>query len=347
MTTWNSTAGRAGKALLTGIALSLAATAYAQAAGELNLYSSRHYETDERLYSDFTEATGIKVNRIEDSAGALMARIKAEGTDSPADILLTVDAGNLWKADQDGLFQPIESQALNERIPAQYRHPDGHWFGFSTRGRVIFYDKASVSNPPQTYEALADPQYKGMVCARSSSNIYMQSLLASIVERVGEEKAQEWAAGLKANLARNPQGGDTDQLRGIVSGECRIAISNTYYFARAIRRDVRDLTGSTDKLGIVFPNQGGAGTHVNISGGGVVANAPNRENAIKFLEYLASDAAQAYFAAGNDEYPVVDGASLSSSVQSLGEFEASDMPLTALGTNQATAQKIYAAVGYE
>lgn len=317
------------------------------AEGAVNLYSSRHYETDERLYSAFTEATGITVNRIEDKAGALIKRIKAEGDASPADILLTVDAGRLWQADQGGLFQPVISEALSNSIPAQYRHPDGHWFGFSTRARIIFFDKARVENPPQTYEELADPKYKGLVCTRSSSNIYMLSLMSSVIERNGEDKAKAWAEGLYANRARDPQGGDTDQLRGIASGECAIAVANSYYFARAIRRDVRDLSGSTDKIGWVFPNQDGVGAHVNISGAGVVANAPNRENAIKFLEYLASETAQAYLAAGNDEYPVVDGAAKASSVASLGEFKADAVNLTVLGENQPIAQRIYDEVGYK
>ena len=319
----------------------------ANANGEVNLYSSRHYDTDERLYDDFTKATGIKVNRIEAQASALISRIQYEGANSPADILLTVDASRLHEADQEGLLQPVTSEKLEGAIPANLRHPQGHWFGFSTRARVIFYDKARVSEPPQTYEALADPKYKGMICTRSGSNIYMLSLLSSVIEHAGADAAKAWAQGLWDNRAREPQGGDTDQLRGIASGECAIAVANTYYFARAIRKPVRGLSDHVDKIGVVFPNQSDRGTHVNVSGGGVLKSAPNKENAIKFLEYLASNAAQNYFAAGNDEYPVVDGVARSASVVKLGDFKADALPLEKLGDNRAQAQKIYDEVGYK
>ena len=341
--------------LVAAAAAILAFPLAAQAAGEVNIYSSRHYDTDERLYSDFEEATGITVNRIEDKANVLIERIKAEGENSPADILLTVDAGRLYQADQAGIFQSIDSDTLEDRIPENLRHPDGHWFGFSTRGRAIFYDKAKVDPADiQTYASIADPTLKGLVCTRSSSNIYMLSLLAAVVEHEGEENAKAWVEGLWANRARDPEGGDTDQLRAIASGQCAIAVANTYYFARALSQDVRDLANpdDTDRIGIVFPDQptednDANGTHVNVSAGGVVANAPNRANAIAFLEYLATDAAQKYFADGNNEYPVVEGVEASSAVESLGAFEADDLPLVKLGENQATAQKIYNEVGYQ
>jgi iron(III) transport system substrate-binding protein len=332
------------------LAALMALPAAAQAEGEVNIYSSRHYDTDERLYSDFEEATGITVNRIEDKANVLIERIKAEGANSPADILLTVDAGRLFVADQAGIFQPLQSDVLEERIPANLRHPDGHWFGFSTRGRAIFYDKAKVDPADiQSYTDLADPKLKGLICTRSSSNIYMLSLMAAMVERLGEEDAKAWAEGLWTNRARDPEGGDTDQLRGIASGQCAVAVANTYYFARAFTKDVRGLANpdDTDRIGIVFPDQDGAGTHVNVSAGGVVSNAPNRENAIKFLEYLATDEAQKYFADGNNEYPVVEGVEASSAVEALGDFKADDMPLIKLGENQAKAQAIYNEVGYQ
>lgn len=338
------------KFLAAAAAALIALPVAAQAAGEVNLYSSRHYDTDERLYSDFEEETGITVNRIEDDASVLIERIKAEGENSPADILLTVDAGRLYQADQDGLFQPVESEVLEERIPANLRHPDGHWFGFSTRARVIFYDKAKVDPADiQSYADLADPKLEGLVCTRSSSNIYMLSLLAALIDRWGEERATEWARGLWNNRARDPEGGDTDQLRAIASGQCAIAVGNTYYYARALSKDVRGLANpeDTDRIGIVFPDQDGEGTHVNVSAGGVVANAPNRENAVRFLEYLASDSAQKYFADGNNEYPVVEGVEASSAVESLGAFTADDLPLVVLGENQAKAQAIYNEVGYE
>jgi len=316
----------------------------------LNLYSSRHYDTDERLYSDFTKKTGIRINRIEDSADVLIERIKAEDRNSPADILLTTDAGRLWKAEKEGLFQPTQSRLLESRIPAHFRHPKGLWFGFSKRARVIFYDKARVKpEQVQTYADLADPALKGMVCTRSASNIYMLSLLAAEIHHMGPQKAKAWARGMWENRARDPQGGDTDQLRSIVSGECGVALANTYYFARALRTDVRGLKQpeQTSKIGIVFPNQKTTGTHVNISGGGVLKYAPHRENAIKFLEYLASDSAQKYFSGGNDEYPVVESVPVSPNVKNLGSFKEDTLDLTELGRNQAKAQSLYDAVGYK
>ncbi|MEM6944520.1 MAG: extracellular solute-binding protein, partial [Pseudomonadota bacterium] len=222
--------------MLAGITLAAMLPASALAEGEINIYSSRHYDTDERLYSDFTEKTGIVVNRIEGKADELIARLEAEGANSPADLLLTVDAGRIWRADQAGLLAPVDSDVLNSRIPDYLRHPDGHWFGFSQRARIIFYDKNDVSDPPLTYAALADPAYKGKVCTRSGSNIYMLSLMAAQIEHLGAEEAKAWATGLWNNRAREPQGGDTDQLRAIISGECDIVVSNTYYFARAIAK---------------------------------------------------------------------------------------------------------------
>lgn len=333
--------------LLAGIAAITITASAAYADGEVNIYSSRHYDTDERLYSDFTEATGIKVNRIEGNINELIERAKAEGENSPADVFITTDAGRLFKLDQDELLSETSSDVLDAAVPANLRHPDGKWFGISQRARVIFYDKERVSEPPQTYADLADPKYKGQVCARSSSNIYMLSLMASQIANNGEEAAKSWASGLLANFAREPQGGDTDQLRGIVSGECDIAVGNTYYFARALRKEVKGLSGSTDAIGWVFPDQDGNGTHVNISGAGVTKYAPNRENAVKFLEYLTSESAQNYFAAGNDEYPVLEGVALSASVVQLGTFKADDLNLDELGKNQARAQEIYNEIGYK
>jgi iron(III) transport system substrate-binding protein len=326
-------------------ALAIATPAFAE--GELNLYSSRHYDTDERLYSDFEAQTGITINRIEAKAGALMARMQAEGRNSPADVLLTVDAGNLHRAGEMGLLQPVESDVLDARIPDNLRDPDGNWYAFSRRARMIFYAKDRVDEPPATYEALADPRYEGQVCARSSSNIYMQSLLASVIAHAGTEAATDWAEGLSANFARRPQGGDTDQLRAIISGECDIVLANSYYFARALRKPVKGLSDEIGQIGYVFPNQDGRGAHVNVSGGGVAADAPNRANAIRFLEYLASPSAQEYFAAGNDEFPVVGDAQAASSVASLGAFEADALGVAEFGANRKEAQMIYDRVGYE
>ena len=319
----------------------------AAADGVLNLYSSRHYDTDERLYSDFEDATGITINRIEGNADELLARMEAEGANSPADILLTVDASRLERAKGMGLLQPIESEVLEDRIPANLQDSDNQWFGFSQRARILFYDKADVSEPPQTYADLADPKYQGQVCSRSSTNVYSQTILAAIIEHAGEEAAKDWAAGVVANFAREPQGGDTDQLRAIVSGECDIAVSNTYYFGRAIRTSVDGVSDKLDMFGWVFPDQDGAGAHMNISGGGVAAHAPNRENAIKFLEYLASDQAQQYFSAGNDEYPAVAGVAIAENVATLGEFKPDTVSLSAVAQNLDAAQRIFNEVNWK
>jgi iron(III) transport system substrate-binding protein len=319
----------------------------AAAEGELNLYSSRHYDTDERLYSEFTEATGITINRIEGKADELIARMKAEGANSPADILLTVDTSRLERAKIAGVLQPIQSDVLEARIPANLQDSDNEWFGFSQRARIIFYDKTDVANPPQTYLELANPAYKGMVCHRSSSNVYSQTLLASVIENHGAEVAKNWAQGVVDNFARDPEGGDTDQLRGLVSGQCEISISNTYYFARSIRRDVKGLPAEARaNIGWVFPAQNAEGAHMNLSGGGVAKNAPNKDNAIKFMEYLTSDKAQQYFSEGNDEYPAVPGVKLSPSVAALGLFRPDAVDLSNVAKNVPEAQKIFDQVGW-
>ena len=319
----------------------------AAAEGELNLYSSRHYDTDERLYSDFEEATGITINRIEGKADELIARMKAEGANSPADVLLTVDSSRLARAKSEGILQPVESAILEERIPANLQDEDNQWYGFSQRARIIFFDKADVANPPATYLDLAKPEYKGQICIRSSGNIYNQTLLSSIIANHGAEEARRWAEGVAANMAREPQGGDTDQLRGIVSGECEIAVANTYYMARAMRKDVKGLSADIEMIGVQFPAQDAEGAHMNLSGAGVAANAPNKENAIKFLEYLASDQAQVYFSNGNDEYPAVEGVALAENVAALGEFKADEVNLSEAAKNIPEAQKIYNEVGWK
>ena len=331
-----------------GLALSVAIAMPAFANGELNLYSSRHYDTDERLYSDFTEQTGITINRIEANADELIARMIAEGRNSPADVLLTVDTSRLERAKDAGVLQAVESEVLESRIPEYLQDSDNQWFGFSQRARIIFYDKADVSDPPQSYVDLANPAYKGLVCHRSSTNVYSQTLLSSIIENHGEEAATNWARGVVENFARDPQGGDTDQLRGLVSGECDVSISNTYYFARALRRDVDGLSQEAlEGIGWVFPAQNAEGAHMNLSGGGVAAFSPNRDNAILFLEYLASDQAQQYFSAGNDEYPAVPGVGLSTSVATLGLFKPDDVNLSRVARNVGKAQQIFNEAGWE
>ena len=334
-------------AALLGAALVTSAATSAFAGGELNLYSSRHYDTDERLYSDFEDATGITINRIEGKSDELLARIKAEGANSPADVLLTVDTSRLERAKNAGILQPVDSAVLEARIPGYLQDSDNQWFGLSQRARIIFYDKADVTDPPMTYADLADPKYKGMICIRSSTNTYNQTLLASIITHTDEATAKAWAQGVVDNMARAPQGGDTDQMRGIVSGECEIAVGNTYYFARTLRKDVKGVTDKRDMIGWVFPSQNGNGAHMNLSGGGVAAHAPNKDNAIAFLEYLASDQAQAYFSDGNDEYPAVPGVGLAPSIASLGFFKPDDVDLSAVAKNIPAAQKIFNEVDWE
>jgi iron(III) transport system substrate-binding protein len=298
------------------------------------------------LYNGFTEETGITINRIEGKGNELIERLKSEGANSPADVFITVDAGMLWRADQAGLFQPVESKLLDTEIPAQLQHPDGHWFGFSKRARLIFYNRDLVEEGEiTTYEDLADPKWKGKVCMRSSSNIYNLSLLGSLIAAHGEEAAQAWADGVVANFARDPQGGDIDQLKSVAAGECAVAVANSYYFVRLLKDPKQKEV--TDKLAWVFPNQGDRGTHVNVSGAGVVAHAPHREAAIKFLEYLASPAAQHYFADGNNEYPVVAEVAPNSAVVGLGDFKVDEINVAVYGENQPLAQEIFDRAGWK
>ena len=315
----------------------------------LNLYSSRHYQTDEALYANFTRLTGIKINRIEAGEDALIERVKNEGERSPADVLVTVDAGRLWRSEQLGFFQPVKSAALDARIPASLREPSGLWFGFSMRARLIAYNKDKVK-PAEvaTYESLADPKWKGRVCMRSSTNVYNLSLMGAMIDHLGAEKAEGWARAVKANLARDPKGGDTDQLKSVAAGECDITVTNQYYYARLARSEKPDERQVADKVGVVFPNQSSWGTHVNISGAGVMKNAPHRANAIKFLEYLASDEAQRYFADGNNEWPVVAGVRSDNPVlKAFGDFKRDAINVAVLGRNQPDSQKIYDRVAWK
>ena len=328
-------------------ATSLIAIAGTAMAAEVNVYSSRHYDTDDALYQKFTEETGITVNRIEGKADELMARIDAEGANSPADVFITVDAGRMGRAVEAGMLQPYTAERINDVIPENLRHPEDLWFGVSQRVRIIFYAKDRVENPPQTYEALADPAYEGQICIRSSSNIYNQSLLASIIEADGEEAARDWAEGVLSNMAREPQGGDTDQLRGIVSGECDIAVANHYYYARGFTQDVEGLTPSLDMFGWVWPNQEGRGAHVNLTAAGIVDGAPNPDEANALLSFLTSEFAQQHFANQNNEYPAVAEFSANDVTQNLGEFKAdSETPTAVFSENAAKAQAIFNDVGW-
>lgn len=324
----------------------LAGTAAMATAQELNIYSSRHYDTDEALYSGFEDATGITINRIEGDADELMARMQAEGRNSPADVFIAVDVSRLSRAADAGLLQPVDSEVLEARIPANLQDAENRWFGISQRSRIIFYNTDLVDTPPATYADLADPAYEGLVCIRSSTNTYNQTLLASIVAHEGEEAARAWAEGVVHNFARSPQGGDTDQIRGVASGECGVAVSNTYYFVRALREQVDGVTEHLDVIDYVFPDQNGNGAHMNVSGAGVAVNAPNRDAAVAFLEYLASDAAQVYFSSGNNEYPAVEGVEMVEELAGLGDFVADDVELSEVAANLATAQRIFNQVGW-
>jgi iron(III) transport system substrate-binding protein len=334
---------------LTGaVGLALALTASGVAAQEVNLYSSRHYDTDVALYDGFTEQTGIAVNLIEGDADELIERIKAEGRNSPADVLITVDAGRLWRADDAGLLQPVSSQVLDEAIPAELRHPEGKWFGLSQRLRGVVYAKDRVDPSEITsYEDLADPKWQGRICIRSSTNVYNQSLVASMIEANGVEATEAWAQGLIDNLARPPQGGDTDQIEAVAAGECDLAVVNHYYFVRLLESDSEDERAVADKVDIVFPNQDGRGAHANVSGAGVVATAPNQENAVKFLEYLTTPEAQAYFAEGNYEFPVVDGVKLDPVLEQWGEIKTDAVNAAKLGENNPEAVKLMDRVGWK
>ena len=312
----------------------------------LNLYSARHYQTDEALYANFTRQTGIKINRIEGKEDELLERIRNEGANSPADVFITVDAARLAQADALGLFAAVKSKVLDERIPENLRATD--WYAFSTRARVIIYNKAGV-NPAdvQNYEDLAGPKLKGQICVRSGAHPYNLSLGSALIHHLGEQKAEEWARGLVANFARAPKGGDTDQIRAVAAGECGVSISNTYYIARLLRSDKPEDKKAMEKIGVVWPNQKSFGVHINISGGGMLKTAPHKAAAVKFLEYLANDEAQAYFANGNNEWPVVKSAAAKNpALESLGSFKADSLNVGTLSRNTATAQKIFDRAGW-
>jgi iron(III) transport system substrate-binding protein len=315
-------------------------------AQEVNLYSTRHYDTDLALYDNFTAQTGIKVNLIEGNGDELMARIQQEGANSPADILITVDGGRLHRAVEAGLFSPVDSQILRERVPAKYRHPDDLWFGLSARARVIFYNRnEGLPEWVRSYEDLADPRLAGKICIRTSTNIYNVSLMAELIEVLGAEKAQAWAEGLRNNLARAPQGGDTDQLKAVAAGECAIAVSNTYYWGRLASSSNPEDRAVAEKLAFIYPNQDDRGAHVNISGAGVLVHAPNRDNAIAFLEYLVSDEAQRIFADGNNEFPVVEGVEPTGPISKFLDFRPSDVNVAVYGINAAAATAVYDRAG--
>ncbi len=331
------------------IATTLAVLSFAVHADDkvLNLYSARHYQTDEALYANFTKQTGIKINRIEGKEDELLERIKNEGSNSPADVFLTVDAARLAKAHELGLFASVAAKALNSRIPAHLHTDD--WFSFSTRARVIVFNKAEIkAQDVQTYSDLANPRLKGRLCSRSGSHPYNLSLMASIIAHEGEAKAETWARGIVANFARAPKGGDTDQIKAVAAGECGVALANSYYVARLLRSTKPEDIKMMEKVGIVWPNQATTGTHINVSGGGMLKTAPHKVAAVKFLEYLASDDAQRYFADGNNEWPVVESVKVSNpALEKMGKFKADNLPVGNLAMYQVKAQMIFDRAGFK
>jgi iron(III) transport system substrate-binding protein len=321
----------------------------------LNLYSARHYPTDEALYNDFTKATGIKINRVDSDDAGIIARLKAEGSASPADVILLVDAARLWKGEVDGMFLPIKSKTLDTAIPAQLRAKqtgDGTaWFGLSTRARVVVYDKLKVKREDvDTYEELADPKNKGKLCIRSGSHPYNLSLFGAMTEHLGPAATETWLKGMVDNMARAPKGGDTDQIKAVASGECGIAVTNTYYLARLMRSTNPADKAVAERVGVVFPNQQSWGTHVNVAGGAVARYSKNPSNAVKFLEYLVSPEAQNHFANGNNEWPVVKGMKLDNpalKAMTGGNFKSELVPISAVGMNQIKVQQMLDRVGFK
>ncbi|NDY95190.1 extracellular solute-binding protein [Wenzhouxiangella limi] len=313
----------------------------------VNVYSARHYDVDQMLYDAFTEETGIEVQVLEGSSDQLVERIRREGMASPADVLVTVDAGRLWRAEDAGILQPVDSEFLNDRIPAYLRHPEGLWFGLSQRVRVIYYsperfDPSLVSS----YEDLTRPELEGRICIRSSNNIYNQSLMASIIEAHGAEAAEEWARGVVANMARSPEGGDTDQIRAVAAGECDVAVGNQYYYLRLVNSEDPADRAVAQQVSLIIPNQEGRGVHVNVGGAGVVAGAPNRENAVRFLEFLASDQAQELFANETYEFPVVDGVEKHPTLEALGEMKFDELGMDVLGRTNPEAVRVFDRAGW-
>jgi len=332
------------KGVLSALTICLAAPLFAS---EINVYTHRHYATDKKLNEMFTKETGIKVKIVKGKSSQLLKRLEIEGEYSPADILVTVDAGRLQIAKTKGLLQSISSDKLNNAIPSHLRDPDGMWYGLTKRARVIVYSKERV-DPKElsTYEDLANPKWKGKIAIRSSNNVYNQSLLASLIAHNGEAKSEEWAKGVVANLARKPKGNDKDQAKAIAAGIADIAVMNTYYIGRMANS--KDLAEKeiTDMIGVFFPNQDDRGTHVNISGVGVAKYSKNKENAIKYIEFLASKKAQTIYAQANYEYPVLEGVDSSTLVKSWGTFKEDSLPMNTLGELNSKAVKTFDKAGW-
>ncbi|WP_432806351.1 Fe(3+) ABC transporter substrate-binding protein [Lederbergia citrisecunda] len=315
---------------------------------EVNLYTSRHYDVDNELYAKFEEQTGIKVNIIKGEADELLERIKREGDATKADLFLTADVGRLFRAKDAGLLQSVSSEVLDKQIPAKFQDKDKMWYGLTKRARILVYNKEKVKPEElSTYEALTEDKWKGRILVRSSESVYNQSLLASFIEIDGEEKAKEWAQGIVNNMAQNPEGGDRDQAKAIAAGVGDVAIMNTYYFGQMLNSEDPEEVKVAEQLGVFFPNQDTNGAHVNVSGAGVVKASKNKGNAVKLLEFLSADEAQAVFAEANYEYPVNEHVKPSELLQSWGEFKEQDIPLSVLGDNNAKAIMIFNEVGWK
>jgi iron(III) transport system substrate-binding protein len=315
--------------------------------GVVNVYSHRHYEADAQLFRRFTEETGIQVNVVTASADELITRLENEGVNSPADLLITVDAGRLHRAKEKGLLQPVRTELLENRVPSSLRDPEDHWYGLTMRARILVYDTSRISAADlSTYEDLADPAWRGRVLIRSSSNVYNQSLLASILATQGEDAATGWAAGVVANLARQPSGSDTDQVKAVAAGVGDVAIVNSYYVARLKSSTDPEERRIGDRLGVVFPNQSGRGTHINVSGAGVTMSSKNLENAVRLLEFLAGEDAQRVFSEANFEYPVNPHVEPAALLREWGEFRADTLNLSRLGELNAPAVRIFDRVGW-
>jgi iron(III) transport system substrate-binding protein len=314
----------------------------------LNLYSARHYNSDNVIYESFAKKTGIKVNLVESPGDKLIERVKSEGANSPADVILTVDAGNLWRAQEAGILQPVTSSQILSGIDASARDPQGHWFGFSRRARVIMYNKAKVK-PEEllSYETLTDAKWKSRILVRSSGNVYNQSLVGSILAVHGDAKTEVWVRGLVANFARPPEGNDTAQIKAIAAGQGDLAIVNTYYIARLANSSKAEDKEIAAKVGVFFPNQKDRGAHVNISGGGIAKYAPNKAAAILFLEHLASRQVQELFAKGNYEYPVLPGVAIDPVLASYGKFKTDKLNASVYGKNNALALRICDRAGWK
>ena len=329
------------------LGISLLAVASVSAA-ELNVYSHRHYDSDAILFKRFSEETGIKVNVVKGSADQLIQRLSSEGKNSPADVLLTVDAGRLHRAKSAGVLQPIKSEVLIKNVPVTMRDPEGYWYGMTVRSRVIVYAKDRVKRSElSSYEALAKPKWKGRVVARSSSNIYNQSLLASIIAANGKDKAFAWAKAVRKNMARAPRGSDRDQARAVASGLADVAIMNTYYLGILANSSVAADREAANKVSVFFPNQNGRGAHINVSGGGVTASTKSKKEAVRFLEFLTSAKSQETFGNVNFEYPVLIKNNKSELLKSWGSFKADEVNLSILGAKNSEAVKLFDLAGWE